>query len=709
LGFSNPKGFLLHLWRPQGRAAGAARALALVYLMPFGISLLTILKTFYFIPADLYQLSLSVGIMIALAAFAAIYLNYLPETTSFVVKLVGVTLVALLAVLGAVGWTLTPIYAKLYRPTWPDHQTLRFTPNDRGGYDVELVPFHFESDLGDRLNLMDTIHKTEQQTIVKLNFDFSFYGKIYSQVYATNDGTIAMGQALVYYDYQYHYGGKTPLIFPILTDLIPEAGQGQVFARRETDRLVLTWDRVPSFYHREAVFTFQVVLYHSGVFEITYNGLPEPMEYRANDDPMANVWLIGSLPGDSAFAPQRLDVSQLVPSTIGGLAPGRAITSGPQGITQDYYLDFRRHLHTLLLPLAYLTGGASLLVVFGFPFLFYFNLVNPLNALLAGVRRMNQGQFDTTITPQYQDEIGFLAQSFNAMSATLRDLIGNLEKRVAERTLELEQAKARVESANTQLADNVRELAARNQELDAFAHTVAHDIRGPVGQIVGYAELLNEAFDELSDAERHQALGTLVAAGDKLTNIIDELLLLAGLRNVEVQPEPLDMGAIVRGALARLVDVIQHSGATISLPDDAAWPVVLGHPAWIEEVWVNYLSNACKYGGLDDAPPRITVGADYPLPNEGQGGGAIRFWVHDAGRGIAPQDQARLFTPFTRLDQVRAQGHGLGLSIVSRIVERLGGQVSVESDGVPGHGSAFYFTLPAAPAGTPQHHHKSTA
>jgi two-component system sensor histidine kinase/response regulator len=73
----------------------------------------------------------------------------------------------------------------------------------------------------------------------------------------------------------------------------------------------------------------------------------------------------------------------------------------------------------------------------------------------------------------------------------------------------------------------------------------------------------------------------------------------------------------------------------------------------------------------------------------------VRFWVRDNGPGLTPEQQARLFAPFTRLDRVRAQGHGLGLSIVRRIVEKLGGSVGVESSGVPGQGSVFYFTLPA--------------
>jgi signal transduction histidine kinase len=77
----------------------------------------------------------------------------------------------------------------------------------------------------------------------------------------------------------------------------------------------------------------------------------------------------------------------------------------------------------------------------------------------------------------------------------------------------------------------------------------------------------------------------------------------------------------------------------------------------------------------------------------------VRFWVRDNGPGVAPEKQRRLFTPFERLHQVRVQGHGLGLSIVMRIVEKLGGQVGVDSDGVAGRGSEFYFTLPASVEG----------
>lgn len=271
-----------HLWRPQGQAA---RALMLVYLLPFGLSLLTIRKTAYVLPPEFYQLSLSVGLLVTLAAFAVIYINTLPETTSLMVRLVALTLVTLLAVLGAIGWVITPAYAAQYHPVFPDHRTLRFTPNDAGGYDLTAIPFRFENELGVNLNVRDATERSSLPAGVPLDFDFPFYGQTYARIYATNDGTLALGRDVSYRDYQYHYGGQTPVIFPLMLDLVPEAGAGGVFARQEADRLIVTWDRVVGFYRQQAVFTFQAILYRSGVFEFSYNGLPEGLDYRPDDEP----------------------------------------------------------------------------------------------------------------------------------------------------------------------------------------------------------------------------------------------------------------------------------------------------------------------------------------------------------------------------------------------------------------------------------------
>jgi len=150
------------------------------------------------------------------------------------------------------------------------------------------------------------------------------------------------------------------------------------------------------------------------------------------------------------------------------------------------------------------------------------------------------------------------------------------------------------------------------------------------------------------------------------------------------------MNQIVTEAQTRLNDLIKEHKAEIVAPQE--WPQALGYASWVEEVWVNYISNAVKYGGhkAEGIMPRVELGAT-PLSN-----GQIRFWARDNGAGMTEKEKNSLFTQFTRLEKVKAKGHGLGLSIVRRIMDKLGGQVGVESQ--VGQGSVFSFTLPAVSA-----------
>jgi len=229
--------------------------------------------------------------------------------------------------------------------------------------------------------------------------------------------------------------------------------------------------------------------------------------------------------------------------------------------------------------------------------------------------------------------------------------------------------------------ERTAELQARNEELTAYDHTVAHDLKNPLALVIGYAEVLEEGYASMTGQELKEYLHTIARHGYKMRSIIDELLLLAELRDMEVEAGPLDMASIMTEIWQRLASMIEEYHAEIILPD--VWPVASGYGPWIEEVWVNYLSNAIKYGGR---PPRLELGA------QEQADGLVCFWVRDNGPGIPPEEQSRLFSRFVRLDPERAKGHGLGLSIVRRIVERLGGHVDVESQ--IGQGSIFAFSLP---------------
>lgn len=202
---------------------------------------------------------------------------------------------------------------------------------------------------------------------------------------------------------------------------------------------------------------------------------------------------------------------------------------------------------------------------------------------------------------------------------------------------------------------------------------------------MNYAAFLQKFLDKLSPEDLKNRLDVIVRNGQKMNNIINELLLLASVRTEEIDLQPLEMAEIVAEVQARLVYMIEEYQAEITVPADTAWPRAWGYGPWIEEVWTNYVSNAIKYGGQ---PSRVELGGTVMAD------GWAKFWVRDNGRGLTAAEQRELFIPFTRLSQAHLEGHGLGLSIVQRIVEKLGGTVAVESKGTPGEGSMFSFTLP---------------
>jgi signal transduction histidine kinase len=226
------------------------------------------------------------------------------------------------------------------------------------------------------------------------------------------------------------------------------------------------------------------------------------------------------------------------------------------------------------------------------------------------------------------------------------------------------------------------QLQAHNKELEAFAHTVAHQLKNSASLVLMFGHVLKQSI-KLPKATRPLLEG-IIQSGHKMNNVINELQLLGGIRQGTVELKPLNMGEIVAGARQRLIHTIEERQAQIIVPE--AWPVAWGYGPWIEEVWVNYIDNAIKYGG---EPPQIELGATL------QADKYVRFWIRDNGPGLPPEKQAQIFKPFLRLDQIKLEGHGLGLSIVRHIVEKLGGQVGVESQNLPGQGSTFMFTLSA--------------
>ena len=234
------------------------------------------------------------------------------------------------------------------------------------------------------------------------------------------------------------------------------------------------------------------------------------------------------------------------------------------------------------------------------------------------------------------------------------------------------------------LRQHAAELEARNRELDAFSHTVAHDLKTPLGGIIGYASLISALDLSQSNTEVLTYVRRIEDFANRMNQMIESLLLFAHLRHAEEATGRVDMGEVVRHTLSRFEQRIEEENVTIEVMPDL--PPALGYGPWLEEVLANLVDNALKYMGKENPAPRIQIRGQ-------REGDMVRYEVQDNGVGIAKEDQEYLFEMFTRFHQSQAKGLGLGLSIVLRIITKLQGKVGVKSE--PGEGSTFWFTLPA--------------
>lgn len=239
-----------------------------------------------------------------------------------------------------------------------------------------------------------------------------------------------------------------------------------------------------------------------------------------------------------------------------------------------------------------------------------------------------------------------------------------------------------LQRSNAQLREQIAALEVHNKDLDEYAHMVAHDLKEPLTVLIMTTDLINDVHD-LTREEWRDYLLQIKSTAYEMRSIVKNLLLFSQVTKAEAPRESVHMAQVVANVQTRLSTMIRERQAQVILPQ--IWPDAVGYEPWIEEVWANLLSNALKYGGQ---PPRVELGAS-PRSD-----GMLRFWTRDNGPGIPPEYRTCLFTRGNPLSRLSRTGEGLGLPIVHNIVDKLGGQVGVESE--EGEGSLFFFTLPAA-------------
>ncbi|MBN2004984.1 MAG: hybrid sensor histidine kinase/response regulator transcription factor [Anaerolineae bacterium] len=655
------------LRRPPTRTARAVRNFALIFLGVASLNLFNILSGALLISRALASMGLAIGILGGLLLFAVTYLNVYPKATSFMIKLAGVTLTVILGILSGVSWVVAPAYAAQYHAHLPDHRTLHFTPGDNGGYTITESPFTFETNLGMKLPLGEDAEQTCSRPHV---FAFPFYGQMYSQIYICNDGTLSLGHTMPYKLYQYRYGADAPVIFALLTDLYPEISTGGVFVREEAERLIVTWDHMRGFSQQSASFTFQASLYPDGAFDLTYNGLPEAIAFYADDNPGASPWAIGALP-EGRKAPPQYIVWENLP-----------IDGGPTGVIQDFNLEFRLHLHKLLLPLSELILVLSIFMGGGFPALFYFSLVAPINALLQGVRRIEVGDYSEPVPVQTLDEIGFLTRAFNALTAALGDMVHTLEAQVQARTAALNKANAQLRAEITESEQAHAALVEQQRALATFEERdrMSRELHDGLGQTLGYINVQAQAIESLlKNGQAEDARNNLHQLAYMARNAQSDLRqYILGLRAPDGAPHP-EFVTALRARLRRFqtrYGVAPH----LSLPPDLSDPLFA--PA-IEEQALRIIQESLTNIGKHANASYVAITLDL-IDDQAQ------IIISDDGIGFdinVSGDAASL-----------QMTEHFGLQIMRERAEQAGGRLEIRS--VPGKGTQIIALLPRFPTAT---------
>jgi len=286
----------------------------------------------------------------------------------------------------------------------------------------------------------------------------------------------------------------------------------------------------------------------------------------------------------------------------------------------------------------------------------------PLRSLGQAADRVGDGKLDEPITVSGTVEFQLMAARLDQMRVQLCQSMGELQ------------------ALDGDLASRSSELQIANNELEAFSYSVSHDLRAPLRAINGFSRIVSDECGSQLPEEGRRYLQLVIDNAAHMGRLIDDLLALSRLSRQALVRQEVDMAELARQVMAEM----PMTGPATARVEGGSMPACQGDLRLLRQVWVNLLSNACKYSRTRPEP-RVTIGGSLT-------GNEPTYWVRDNGVGFDMRYANKLFGVFQRLHRTEDfEGTGVGLAIVQRIVHRHGGRVWAE--GAVNEGATFFFTI----------------